>query len=782
MKPLLVIRVSISRDTGNSMADHSASTRVHRAERMQTLSECGSHAGPQSELASSGRGDAASVLTHVPVGAGEDGAGQGHDPWMRLANLVMTSLDMPIGLVDTGDGEPVVATRLDVPAAHFAKLWTPPAPTPTPVVRRCAADNDAPHGAARLRTVLAAPLSIAGRTGWIAGLDIVPRDIPPGAEATLSLLAELASPLAGETLQRGAAAASAKDGVALERMLDAGTLWGRTDGTGFGASRCALKILGSPSLPDLNALVEHFAPFDQAFVRRAFVGKSAGGRHIDYERELIQPSTDARRWVRVKGEIDETTGEIFAAIVDITAERLHRAEIERLAQHDPLTGSFSRAMFDDALAEALERSDRDRSRTGLFLFDIDDFKDINDTFGHDTGDDLLRHVASELREATRSTDLVIRLAGDEFGVLLPDSSDDAALVRLAKQMQRSITGQVSVGSKTVQLSCTVGIAIYPDDMATRVDLYRAADQALTEAKEEGRGTVRRFHPRMRERREESRRFLAEIKQGLVNGEFVPFFQPKINLRTGDVVGFEALCRWRHPERGVLTPGAFHEAFADREVGGELSDVALNGSFAAASEMSHRGLPFGHIAINLNAQQLQRMGLVSQVERLCESYGVATDQIAFEVVENVLIRDKRVVYNNLMELNDMGFSIALDDFGTGFASLSHIREPFIREVKIDRSFVTNSGVSSDDRQIVSAIIQMARKMGLTMVAEGIEDEETLKHLRALGCSVGQGYAFAAALPFEEAAGFLSRQRRIFSLLEDVREAPSGSSHVSDPRKA
>ncbi|MEM8855578.1 MAG: bifunctional diguanylate cyclase/phosphodiesterase, partial [Pseudomonadota bacterium] len=734
-------------------------------------------AGPDTPVA----GNAASLVKEGSVGVGGEGVAGAADPWMRLAHLVMGALDMPIGLVDRGDGPPVIATRLALPAETIAAAWAPPAAIPTPVVRRCGGNPATPQGAVELRTVLAAPLPVSGGHGWIAGLDIAPRDVPHGAEATLSLLAELATPLAGAEPHRSPADAFMDAGT-LERMLGAGTVWGRIDGTGFGASRSALTILGSPMLADLNALVGHFAPFDQAFVRRAFVGKSAGGRHIDFERELIQPSTKARRWVRVKGEINDETGEIFAAVVDITAERLHRAEIERLARHDPLTGSLSRSMFDDALTEALARSDRDRSRTGLFLFDIDDFKDINDTFGHGTGDDLLRHVASELREATRSTDLVIRLAGDEFAVLLPDSSDDVALVRLAKQIQRSITGQVSVGSKTVQLSCTVGVAIYPDDMATRVDLYRAADQALTEAKDEGRGTVRRFHPRMRERREESRRFLAEVKRGLINGEFVPFFQPKINLRTGDVVGFEALCRWRHPERGVQSPGVFHEAFADREVGGELSDVALNGSFAAASEMSHRGLPFGHIAINLNAQQLQRAGLVSQVERLRDSYGVATDQIAFEVVENVLIRDKRVVYNNLMELNDMGFSIALDDFGTGFASLSHIREPFIREVKIDRSFVTNSGVSSDDRQIVSAIIQMARKMGLTMVAEGIEDEETLKHLRALGCSVGQGYAFAAALPFEEAAAFLSRQRRIFTLLEEVQETPSLSARVGDPGKA
>jgi EAL domain-containing protein (putative c-di-GMP-specific phosphodiesterase class I) len=335
---------------------------------------------------------------------------------------------------------------------------------------------------------------------------------------------------------------------------------------------------------------------------------------------------------------------------------------------------------------------------------------------------------------------------------------------LADRLAAALTTRIAVGSASIPLSSSIGVAIYPDDVSPRVDIYKAADQALFAAKADGKGCVRRFDPQMREQKESHRRLVARVKEGLRRGEFVPYFQPKFDLVSGSVVGFEALCRWQHPQEGVLLPGAFWEAFDDPEVGGTLSDVTLVGSFDAARRFRERALPFGHVAINLSRLQLERNHLADQVRALQEEYGVAAEEVVFEVLENVLIRDERNVYRNLTELYRLGFRVALDDFGTGFASLTHIREPFIREVKIDRSFVTDVASDPHDLQIVAAIVQMARKLGLTLVAEGIEDEETVRRLAALGCTVGQGFVFSKALPFEEAMEFLGRQSRIASLVD------------------
>ena len=317
---------------------------------------------------------------------------------------------------------------------------------------------------------------------------------------------------------------------------------------------------------------------------------------------------------------------------------------------------------------------------------------------------------------------------------------------------------------TASLSVSIGVAIYPNDVTPSVDIYRAADEALLAAKAAGRGSVRRFDPATRARKESRRAMISRVRAGLVRGEFVPYFQPKLDLRSGGVVGFEALCRWTHPDHGTLGPSTFFPAFEDADVGGPLSDVALVGSFEAARRFREKGLPFGHIAINLSRAQLEREDLPERVHRLQADNGVSAEEIVFEVLENVLIRDHRTVYRNLTELYRQGFRVALDDFGTGFASLTHIREPFIREVKIDRSFISHASSNPQDLQIVAAIVQMARKLGLTIVAEGIEDEETLRQLQELGCAVGQGFVFSEALPFASAEEFLSRQNRITRLLE------------------
>jgi diguanylate cyclase (GGDEF)-like protein len=679
----------------------------------------------------------------------------------RIARLVADVLEMPGALVDTGGADgPFVLGAEGIDPARIAAGWTAPPSREGPV--RIAAEGG---------TIVAIPVTLRGRPAWVAGIGRPGAAVPEGARALQALLAELD---ADRTDHDDATAAWVRrlehDNRQMDkaqRLVGIGTLTVDIASDRIEVSAAALEVLGLAAFDTLEDLLAAFDPFDRGFVHRAMTGRMGEADSFDFHRQTVDAGRGPR-WVRVHGEVERSEGEpvrVFATVQDVTAERACVAEMKQLAEHDPLTGVYNRTVFDRAVREAARQADCARLHAALFLVDVDDFKEINDGFGQPAGDQVLKFVARGLTSLVRASDTVVRLAGDEFAVIVGGLADVEAIMQLAERFQKALSARVSLGTDSVRLSTCIGVAVYPQDVAPRVDVYKAADQALCAAKAAGRGSVRRFDPAMRAEKETRRALVSRVRQGLAAGEFEPFFQPKLDLRSGTVVGFEALCRWRHPVRGTLGPGAFLPAFEDPDVGGALSDASLSGAFAAARAFRERGLSFGHVAVNLNAAQLERDDLVPHVLRLKAEHGLASDEVVFEVLENVLIRDHRTVYRNLTELFRNGFRVALDDFGTGYASLAHIREPFIREVKIDRSFVTDAAARPQDLQIVAAIVQMARKLGLSLVAEGIENEETLRQLRILGCQVGQGFVFSEALPLAGALEFISRQSRIAALLRD-----------------
>ncbi|MEO1102873.1 MAG: bifunctional diguanylate cyclase/phosphodiesterase, partial [Pseudomonadota bacterium] len=467
-------------------------------------------------------------------------------------------------------------------------------------------------------------------------------------------------------------------------------------------------------------------------------------------------------------EIDRVTG-WFATIADVSSERAELRDLRQSAERDALTGVYNQNHFDGALAAAIADAERNREHVGLLMIEVDRFRDIGQLFGHDAGNTVIRFVARVLTSLVRGTDSVVRLGRNEFAVILARASDEGGIIGRAKSILSALSARIKVGRDTIGITASMGVAIFPQDAETAVDLFAAASYALA-AVPDRPSVLNRYDASVKRQRRDERRFFAEIRRGLRNEEFMPFFQPKVDLETGSVVGFEALCRWCHPSRGLLTPGAFHTALDSPHIGAELSDVTLIGAFRATHALRSMALEFGEIAINLSPAQLAKPDLARFIEELQHRYGTTSREIVFEVLENVLMREKSVVSDNLHALAEAGFSISLDDFGTGYASLTHIREPFIKEVKIDRSFVMGSSGSLGDQQIVAAIVHMASKLNLKMVAEGIEDEEVLRKLRALGCTTGQGFVFAPALPFEQAAELLGRQGRIFALLDAVSTAP------------
>lgn len=691
----------------------------------------------------------------------------------RIAKHLCQAAGTPLALIEVEDS--------NGPVIHTAPLCT------TAFAERVGVEWRAPNAPgsitlydgigserADFATGACAPIMVGGRRGWAAAL------APAGdgsedasqAEATAALVAELAAELGAQARAHDHWHAHLQAEInrheRFHTLAALGTLSCKWGEDALDASPIAYAALRTDALNCQEDLLACFAPHDRNKLRAML---RPGNGEEPFTRNL-HIDTNHRDLVTVRLRVDFTFDEEgvpsgwIGTVEDVSEDQAELAGIRQMAERDPLTGAHNRLHFEKALDNATELAQSRRELAGLILVNLDDFRGLVQNHGHLVGDAVLRYCARALTNLVRSTDTVVRLSGDEFAVILSSTNDDDGLHRRASLIHDTLSTEVTVGDELVPITASVGVAIYPHDTIGGVDLFKAASYALLEAGRPGAPDVVRYTRSIQDRREAERLFIEEVRRALSDQQFEPFFQPKVDLESGAIVGFEALCRWRHPQRGVLTPGAFWAALDSPVVGVDLSNVSLAGAFRAAERFSKLGLDFGHIAINLSGRQLAQREVLNHIAELQERHHVSAGQITFEVLENVLIREQGAVRDNLNGLADLGFTIALDDFGTGFASLTHIREPFIREVKIDRSFITNAGANPSSQKIVAAIVQMARKLRLRMVAEGIEDEETLRKLRAIGCTVGQGFVFSPALPLDEAEEFLGRQNRIAALLRGL----------------
>ncbi|WMS44051.1 EAL domain-containing protein [Acuticoccus sp. MNP-M23] len=690
----------------------------------------------------------------------------------RLAEFAAQILDMPLALIHLpGFGDTTIyplAEEQDFDTAPYVRAWQAPEIAGVTTLIDPALPASTPIGIA-----VSIPVTLFGRDVWIAAID-------PGRKTASerdTALAALLHEIGGDYGQRVRAAMMwtnrLTEEVALHEKVQAlagvGTIACHGDSGTLTVSERVLRIMRLRDIDSVENLSACFAPHDRAAVRDLLSGTHGNGpRSGEYDIDNPDGTMTSVRIRRMmldpEAEVEAADPAWIATVEDISDHRTALRAAEHTARHDPLTEILNANAFGDAVSSATTRAQKSETMAGLLLISLDTMRNTEQHFARANGDAVLRFAARALTANVRTNDVVLRLSGEEFAIVMDHVTDEDGLMRRARIIKDALESNVSIGDEASTLSASIGVAIYPDDTTTGLDLYDAASFALSEATRSGVSSVHRYNPLIRDKREKERKIIEDVRLALKDDEFTPFFQPKVDLESGLVVGFEALCRWIHPQRGILTPGAFMPAFNAAGIGAELSDVSMVGAFRAASQFSRMSLDFGHIAVNLNALQLHRANFLDMVEALQSRYKVPASRIVFEVLENVLIREKHIVQDNLHALCDAGFTIALDDFGTGFASLKHIREPFIREIKIDRSFITHAGSSASDQQIVTAIVQMARKLGLQMVAEGIEDEETLRKLRAIGCTVGQGFVFAPALPFDEAAEFLGRQRRIYALLQ------------------
>jgi diguanylate cyclase (GGDEF)-like protein len=414
-----------------------------------------------------------------------------------------------------------------------------------------------------------------------------------------------------------------------------------------------------------------------------------------------------------------------------TAIAASEARIRHLAYHDALTGLPNRALLAERLAGVLDDVKRCGGHFSIHLIDLDKFKMVNDTFGHQAGDELLRHTAEELGVLCRDADTIARLGGDEF-VVVHTRTTRAAAQALAERIVQRLAEPITLSVGQLYVGCSIGVAILEPTSLAPFDYLRQADLALYQAKEKGRGQFAFFEPEMDQAIAVRRSLQGDLRKALLTGQLELAYQPQVDSESR-IVGIEALLRWNHPTRGVIPPGVFIPLAEECGAIVELGYFALRRAF----EDSVRW-PSLKVAINVSAHQLRMKDFYCRVESLVREKGIAPAQFELEITESLLLGDDRETHETLRKLSGLGFAIALDDFGTGYSSLSYLQRYPINKIKIDRSFVVNLGVDAEATAVISAIVTLAEALHLHIIAEGVETDVQRSELMAAGCSHVQGY--------------------------------------------
>jgi diguanylate cyclase (GGDEF)-like protein len=430
---------------------------------------------------------------------------------------------------------------------------------------------------------------------------------------------------------------------------------------------------------------------------------------------------------------------------DVTERRAADARINHMAHYDLLTDLPNRVTLGERLADLLRQPNVERF--GLVCLDLDGFKTLNDTLGHETGDRLLWQVGQRLRQTVDGSALLARTGGDEFAILCPEDTRSEATETLAKAVAEAMTAPIDLDGSQFRVSASFGLAFHPDDGTTAVELIRRAEAAMYQAKARGRGLVARFDAEMDRDQNERCMIERDLRRALVDHDVEVWFQPKFQTRTLRISGFEALARWRHPQRGFISPARFIPIAEQCGMIAELGLWVLEDACKFAAS-----LPSGRIAVNLSPVQFLSNNLPEVIGDVLASHNLTSDRLELEITEGVLIADETQALRILRALHDRNLHLALDDFGTGFASLSYLRRfPFDR-LKIDQSFVLAQEHDDTTRAIVETILTMARRLRLDVTAEGVETQQHLDMLSEQGCPEVQGYLLGRAMPASEARAF------------------------------
>lgn len=447
----------------------------------------------------------------------------------------------------------------------------------------------------------------------------------------------------------------------------------------------------------------------------------------------------------------------FTAIVQDISERvMFEKHLAQLAYYDSLTGLPNRRLFHDRLSQALTRAERSEKLVGIMFLDLDHFKDINDTLGHLFGDRLLQEVAKRLLERVRKEDTVARLGGDEFTVILENISNIVDAEGVAEKILHALRQPFRLGVHEVYVTTSIGITLYPMDDSDIEKLIMNADAAMFQAKSHGRNTYELYTAKILSDAAERLALETAFRKAVgaedfllqYQPEFTLHYQPEVDRYSGEVVGAEALVRWQHPELGMLSPGHFISMAEETGLIARLGEWVLRTACKQAMAWRKAGFPPFQVAVNVSALQFRNHDIVHQIEKILEDTGLEARYLELELTESMIFDKTDDLIAVLRELKMMGITLSIDDFGTGHSSLSNLQLLPVDKVKIDISFVRNVTTSEQDAAIVLGIIEMAHKLGLKVVAEGVETEEQLTYLHAHGCDIMQGYHFSRPMAAED----------------------------------
>ena len=502
---------------------------------------------------------------------------------------------------------------------------------------------------------------------------------------------------------------------------------------------------------------------DAGFYRRMWSTLASRGK---WQGELWNRRRDGSiypEWLSITAVQGEGDGEeggpcnYIGIFSDITERKEAEARILHLAHHDPLTNLPNRALLNDRLGQTLLQARRDGRGAAVLLLDLDRFKTINDTLGHERGDSLLLEVCARCRRVLRDTDTLARLSGDEFVIVLPDAATADLAADAARRILDAIALPCRLGEHELSITASIGIALFPRDGGDESTLLRNADAAMHRAKEAGRNAFEFYAEDMNT--SSLGRLLLEhqLRGAAERGELLLHYQPKVSAAGGRLGGFEALLRWQHPELGMVAPGQFIPLAEESGLIVPIGQWVLEQACGQLARWDAEGIPPIHMAVNVAVPQLRQPGFVDKVRHTLEQTGIAPSRLEIEVTESVLLDKDERISTTLEGLVALGVKLSLDDFGTGYASLSYLRNFRFNVLKIDRSFVMELHRNEADIKLIRAILSIARDLSLQTVAEGVESEVQDVILQELGCHIGQGYHFSRPLPADRMGEFMRQQR-------------------------
>ncbi len=641
----------------------------------------------------------------------------------------------------------------------------------------CAAANAEPP----IRFYAGAPIVLPGRQriGAVCVMDHVPGRLAPEGKQLLKDLARAAAALirghgTARNLQRDRAklnrqiaklARQERDLTRRDRMLLQTESMAQLGGWEWDVKKQSLRmsdgmyrVLGHdrPAREIPQRVLHVFPPGSQEMVQQAVREAAETGRSFDLQVEFVTASGEVR-WGRVIGEVEcDGTGpqRIFGTFQDVTQNRTLHQSLWVMANYDDMTGLAKRARFTELFEDALQRAEENGDSVGLLVIDLDHFKQVNDTLGHRAGDAMLTVTARRLKACVTEDDAVARLGGDEFAVLLHSVADRQELMAIARHVVQSVAEPIEFENENLSPGASVGCALGPADGASADVLMQNADMALYRAKTRGRGSACLFEPAMRAAVQSRIEQISTFRGALESGRIVPYYQPQMRLRDNAISGFEALARWQRPDGRIATPQEFQHALDDAEACVQLGLAILDQVARDLKKWMEAGYAPDRIAVNATSPELMRGDYPERVMRIFDGHGVPLHLLTIEVTENVFLgQGAGRVEQALRKLREMGAAIALDDFGTGFASLTHLKTYPVDKIKIDRSFITGLGQSAEDQAIVTAIMHLARSLGIRTIAEGVETEDQLTFLRVMACDGMQGFLLGHATPANEVPSFL-----------------------------